>query len=197
MGWKTRADHITQFLLAWIIPSWIIFELVPTKLPHYTLPLYPALALLAALAVSKTNLSPLRLRLAFIIPVTIAVTLNIKLLGVIAPQLPNFWIAPQLQAAAAGRPVILLGYAEPSAVFLLGTKTQMVADADGAINDMQKTPGAIAAIDSKKRPEFIAAARKNHLRVRQISFITGFNLGRGKPQELTLFTKANHEIHKQ
>jgi 4-amino-4-deoxy-L-arabinose transferase-like glycosyltransferase len=36
------------FCLAWIIPSWIIFELVSTKLPHYTLPLYPAIALLSA-----------------------------------------------------------------------------------------------------------------------------------------------------
>ena len=38
-----------RFLLAWIIPSWIVFELMPTKLPHYVLPLYPALALMAGL----------------------------------------------------------------------------------------------------------------------------------------------------
>lgn len=36
------------FLVSWIIPSWLVFELVSTKLPHYTLPLYPALAILAA-----------------------------------------------------------------------------------------------------------------------------------------------------
>lgn len=40
------------FLLAWLIPSWIVFELVTTKLPHYTLPLYPALAILSARAIS-------------------------------------------------------------------------------------------------------------------------------------------------
>lgn len=39
------------FLLAWIVPSWIVFELVSTKLPHYTLPLYPAVALISARAV--------------------------------------------------------------------------------------------------------------------------------------------------
>ncbi|QNL17985.1 glycosyltransferase family 39 protein [Hyphobacterium sp. CCMP332] len=38
-----------RFLLAWVIPSWIVFELMPTKLPHYVLPLYPALALIAGL----------------------------------------------------------------------------------------------------------------------------------------------------
>jgi 4-amino-4-deoxy-L-arabinose transferase-like glycosyltransferase len=39
------------FCVAWVVPSWIVFELVGTKLPHYTLPLYPALALLSARAV--------------------------------------------------------------------------------------------------------------------------------------------------
>jgi 4-amino-4-deoxy-L-arabinose transferase-like glycosyltransferase len=34
------------FLLAWLLPAWIVFELIMTKLPHYPLPLYPALALL-------------------------------------------------------------------------------------------------------------------------------------------------------
>lgn len=36
------------FLLAWLVPSWVVFELVATKLPHYTMPLYPAIALLSA-----------------------------------------------------------------------------------------------------------------------------------------------------
>ncbi|MBX3386362.1 MAG: glycosyltransferase family 39 protein [Phycisphaeraceae bacterium] len=39
------------FLLAWVVPAWIVFELVSTKLPHYTMPLFPALALLSARAV--------------------------------------------------------------------------------------------------------------------------------------------------
>lgn len=44
-----RADPAVRFLLAWSGGSWLLFELVPTKLPHYILPAYPALALLAAL----------------------------------------------------------------------------------------------------------------------------------------------------
>ena len=36
------------FLLAWFLPSWIVFELVSTKLPHYTMPMYPAIALITA-----------------------------------------------------------------------------------------------------------------------------------------------------
>jgi 4-amino-4-deoxy-L-arabinose transferase-like glycosyltransferase len=47
-GWRRRAQPVARFLLAWLIPAWVVLELVPTKLPHYALPLYPALALLAA-----------------------------------------------------------------------------------------------------------------------------------------------------
>ena len=36
----------TRFLLAWIIPFWFMIELTPTKLPHYPLPLFPAIILL-------------------------------------------------------------------------------------------------------------------------------------------------------
>src|SRR5262249_2333505 len=46
-----------QYLLAWLIPSWIVFELVLTKLPHYVLPLYPAIAILTAGALERRVLS--------------------------------------------------------------------------------------------------------------------------------------------
>lgn len=47
-AWKKRRSPGVRFCLAWIVPYWIFFELAPTKLPHYTLPVYPALALLTA-----------------------------------------------------------------------------------------------------------------------------------------------------
>ena len=40
------ASTKTRFLLAWIIPFWFMIELTPTKLPHYALPLFPAIILL-------------------------------------------------------------------------------------------------------------------------------------------------------
>jgi 4-amino-4-deoxy-L-arabinose transferase-like glycosyltransferase len=46
--WQARREDGTRFLLAWLIPSWIVFEMVITKLPHYVLPLYPAIAILIA-----------------------------------------------------------------------------------------------------------------------------------------------------
>jgi 4-amino-4-deoxy-L-arabinose transferase-like glycosyltransferase len=49
-GWRQRRMPEVRFLLAWLVPAWVLLELVPTKLPHYVLPLLPALALLAAAA---------------------------------------------------------------------------------------------------------------------------------------------------
>lgn len=50
-AWRARLQPAIRFCLAWLIPAWIGFELIPTKLPHYVLPLYPALALLTAVAI--------------------------------------------------------------------------------------------------------------------------------------------------
>ena len=46
--WQARREPGARFLLAWLVPSWIVFEIVITKLPHYVLPLYPAIAILIA-----------------------------------------------------------------------------------------------------------------------------------------------------
>ncbi len=52
-----RREPAVQFLLAWLVPSWIVFELAVTKLPHYVLPLYPAVAILFAMAIERNMLS--------------------------------------------------------------------------------------------------------------------------------------------
>lgn len=48
--WRNRANPAVRFCVAWIVPAWLVFEAVPTKLLHYTLPAFPAVALLAAAA---------------------------------------------------------------------------------------------------------------------------------------------------
>ena len=49
-AWRKRGEAGTRFLIAWAAPAWLVFELVPTKLPHYPLPVYPAIFLLGAQA---------------------------------------------------------------------------------------------------------------------------------------------------
>jgi 4-amino-4-deoxy-L-arabinose transferase-like glycosyltransferase len=45
-GWRQRRADAERFLIAWGVPFWIVLEAVPTKLPNYLLPVYPALALM-------------------------------------------------------------------------------------------------------------------------------------------------------
>ncbi len=76
--WKARREPGAQFLLAWLIPSWLVFEAVITKLPHYVLPLYPAVAILIAGILEGGGLSKARwLRRGtvgwFVFPVVIAI----------------------------------------------------------------------------------------------------------------------------
>jgi 4-amino-4-deoxy-L-arabinose transferase-like glycosyltransferase len=58
--WKSRQEPGVRFLLAWLLPSWLVFEAVMTKLPHYVLPLYPAIAILIAGIVEPHGVSKQR-----------------------------------------------------------------------------------------------------------------------------------------
>lgn len=63
-AWRARRERGVRFLLAWLVPTWIAFEIAATKLPHYVLPLYPALAILTALAMERGALAAAGSRLA-------------------------------------------------------------------------------------------------------------------------------------
>jgi 4-amino-4-deoxy-L-arabinose transferase-like glycosyltransferase len=52
-AWRTRGEPATRFALCWMVPAWLVFELTPTKLVHYTLPLYGALIWLMAGALAQ------------------------------------------------------------------------------------------------------------------------------------------------
>ena len=51
IDWKHQ--QIIRFLLSWIIPFWLVMEIVPTKLPHYILPVFPALIALIMIGFSS------------------------------------------------------------------------------------------------------------------------------------------------
>lgn len=53
LGWKARAEPGVRFALCWLIPTWLVFELLPTKLVHYTLPAHGALYWLMAYALRE------------------------------------------------------------------------------------------------------------------------------------------------
>ncbi|GGB44493.1 glycosyl transferase [Roseibium aquae] len=48
--WRERKSPLVVFAAAWFVPTWVVFEMVATKLPHYTMPILPALALAVSAA---------------------------------------------------------------------------------------------------------------------------------------------------
>lgn len=59
-AWFKRHENAVRFLLAWLLPSWIFFELMPTKLPQYVLPMFPVIALFCALSLYEGMTRPKR-----------------------------------------------------------------------------------------------------------------------------------------
>ncbi len=94
--WRARRQPGAQFLLAWLVPSWIVFELVITKLPHYVLPLYPAVAILIVGALERRILSraPWIVRGAawwFAVPVLVSVGLIVVAIALTLQPVFSAW----------------------------------------------------------------------------------------------------------
>ena len=100
--WHHRREPPVRFLLAWLVPAWIVFEIVPTKLPHYVLPLYPAIAILIAWAIEREALSPKRWIARIIVhwPIIAAVLPILAIVAVIALRRQLGFLAWPIAAGA-------------------------------------------------------------------------------------------------
>jgi 4-amino-4-deoxy-L-arabinose transferase-like glycosyltransferase len=115
-----RKDPAVLFLLCWIVPTWLLFEIVPTKLPHYVLPVYPAIAILIGMALARGTLWRSRWASAILLLVPIIAT------AIVAVALAGVWylegniawlVLPfgllAIAAAAQGWRLTVGGLAEP------------------------------------------------------------------------------------
>jgi len=115
---NAAGDPASRFMLCWIVPAWIFFELISTKLPHYTMPLYPAIALLSARAVFAAeagrlaDVSKRMSRMGFSIWVIIGIAATLGLSGLVLS-------AGRLDAAESWL-VTLRGLGFPAAVIVAG-----------------------------------------------------------------------------
>jgi 4-amino-4-deoxy-L-arabinose transferase-like glycosyltransferase len=249
--WAGRREPPTRFLLAWLVPSWIVFELVATKLPHYVLPLYPAIAILIAAAVESKALSRRRWLVRgaiwwFIIPIllsaaaiaiafilghdlallawplfagaivcglfawqlyddggaerailratAIVALMAAGLYGIVVPSLartfPGVAIAQVLHQSACAHPLgAVVGYAEPSLVFLTGNAT-LLTDASGAADFLGQGSCRFAFVDAHQERAFALRAEAIGLRYGREPSIDGVNLGAGKLITLLVFNSA-------
>jgi len=164
-GWRARAEPTARFALAWLVPTWLVFEALPTKLPHYPLPTYPAIALLMALAVG------------------------------VAPSLKPLWVSQRaaellVQADLDPRngvtigPVTVAGYAEPSLVFALGTETEL---GDGADAAQALAEGRPALVESRQDQAFRDTIAKAGTQAVVAGRVRGFDYSVGREVVLTLW----------
>jgi 4-amino-4-deoxy-L-arabinose transferase-like glycosyltransferase len=59
---RMRQDPALLFLVSWYIPYWVAIELIPTKLPHYALPAYPAMLLAMGWALADRSAAAIELQ---------------------------------------------------------------------------------------------------------------------------------------
>ena len=101
---KARREFGVFFLLSWLLPGWLIFELTATKLPHYVLPMMPALAGLCAFAALRPHAAPQAIWRAGASIYTIA---GLALAGAVA-VLPHYFGAPGDAAIGAAAVIATL-----------------------------------------------------------------------------------------
>jgi 4-amino-4-deoxy-L-arabinose transferase-like glycosyltransferase len=130
--WSARLEPATKFLLAWLVPSWLVFELVVTKLPHYVLPLYPAIAILIAGVIDRNVLS----RRPFLVLGTIW--------WFVLPMLAG--IAGIVALAVIGRQFGLLVWPVFGAAAVMGFLAWRLYEADGAEHSLLRAVAAAILI---------------------------------------------------
>lgn len=113
-------DAATRYLLGGAALVFVVFTLVRTKLPHYTLPAFPWIAAWLACELDRAGMNRRRfLRLAGGAALVLGLVAGIAL-----PWASRFLIARDLQRVAApllqqGMPVATLGFQEPSIYWYL------------------------------------------------------------------------------
>jgi|GEM_PF-1097544 len=80
-AWVNRRTDVVRFLIAFVVPTWIVFEIMPVKAAADVMPLYPALAILAAIALTRGFVGPHR-RLAKITSLLLLLVPALLALGI-------------------------------------------------------------------------------------------------------------------
>jgi hypothetical protein len=81
-------------------------------------------------------------------------------------------------------PVAVVGYAEPSLVFALGTGTELDSPTDGADSVSDGQP---AIVERRADAAFRAALSAQKVAARPVDEVKGFDYSTGKPVDLTIW----------
>ncbi|MCA8888561.1 MAG: hypothetical protein KDA46_07025, partial [Parvularculaceae bacterium] len=90
----------------------------------------------------------------------------------------------------AAAPSVVAGYYEPSAVFLLGTKTVLTNGA-GAARELAAAPGRAIIVERREEAAFLSSLESMNLAAHVIGHIDGLNYSNGDHTALTIYTAAS------
>ncbi|MDX2143193.1 MAG: hypothetical protein SFV19_07550 [Rhodospirillaceae bacterium] len=188
-AWRMRHRPDLRFCLTWIAPFWLALEIAPTKLPHYPLPVFPAFALLIAATTVKAW-TPLRAATHGVAGIALiaAALLTAPRVFPVLPTYQQLILSERLAAALTSlrspqQPVILVGYHEPSAVFLLGTETILTNPQDAAAR-VAADPKAILVIEQASLAMFDTHFSARNEKLARVAEVSGYNYGRGEAATL-------------
>jgi hypothetical protein len=184
--WRKR-DGIDNYLLYGAAIIFCVFTLAKTKLPHYTLPALPLLALLLARVLVAKSTSFLKYCAIATTIVFAAVALFVPLL--VAPLFParelflksRDYLEPKMEFAT-------VDFNEPSLVWYFRgrVKTFMTQlDRRSIVGFMAKTGPRFAILPTPTATEVLSERARNW----KTFSASGFNLVKGKRIELTLILK--------
>jgi len=189
--WHDR-DNIDNYLLSGSAIIFIIFSLIKTKLPHYTLPAFSLLALLVARHWPEISADSRRSLFETIAVTTACILIAIAL--VVPPMVARFFPSYQLfqLSRASLKPAMQFAsvqFEEPSLVWYFRSRVR------GFLRPVNKRHGT--EFMSESGPRFLvlptpitAATFANRPQDWHFFTTSGFNIPKGKPVDLTLALKS-------
>jgi len=107
-------------------------------------------------------------------------------------QMQKLWVSEriykEIQNSNIDRPLILLGYSEPSLIYRIGSSTKIARSTMEALNLINKKKLDYIIIEKNFLEQFKILCSKNNIEIFSYgATITGFNYSKGKNVEINIF----------